>query len=115
MVVTLNKKATFGTTLTYEQANHDKNIQEMSGGTCRRSLLNIQVIFLYGFEAVQGQIVVGLTEHSDLPRLRPLTLTSQTRQQTGPEHQRSLVTVITRQFSPDLVVRRSLVSSYVSF
>lgn len=88
----------------------------MSGGTRRRRLLNIQVIFLDGFEAVEGQIVVGLTEHSDLPRLRPLTLTSQTQQQqTGPEHRRSLLTVITRQFSPDLVVRRSLVSSYVSF
>lgn len=52
-------------------------MREIIGGV-ESCLLNIQVIFLYGFEAVQSQIIVRLTEHSDLPRLKLFTLISQT-------------------------------------
>lgn len=75
-----------------------------------RSLLYVQIVFLYGFEAVEGQIVVRLREHSHLPQLRPFTLTAQTRH-TSSERQRSSVTVITCRPSADLVVRGGLASS----
>lgn len=52
-------------------------VREIIGGV-ERCLLNIQVILLDGFEAVQSQIIVRLTEHSDLPQLKLFTLISQT-------------------------------------
>lgn len=48
-----------------------------------RDLLNIQIIFLYGFEAVQCQIVVRLTEHADLPWLKLFTLINTNTQSTS--------------------------------
>lgn len=91
--------------------------REIMGGVCGRGLLNIQIIFLHGFESVQGQVVVRLTEHSDLPQLRPLTLTSQTcRAQcsasvAGHVHHLFMMSLILS----DLVISESLVSSLVSF
>lgn len=52
-------------------------VREIIGGV-ESCLLNIQVILLDGFEAVQSQIIVRLTEHSDLPQLKLFTLISQT-------------------------------------
>lgn len=40
----------------------------------KRGLLHIQVILLDGFEAVQSQVIVRLTKHSDLPRLELFSL-----------------------------------------
>lgn len=45
-----------------------------SGRLKTRGLLHIQVILLDGLEAVQSQVIVGLAEHSDLPRLELLRL-----------------------------------------
>lgn len=42
----------------------------------KRGLLHIQVILLDGFEAVQSQVIVRLTKHSDLPRLELFSLRS---------------------------------------
>lgn len=42
----------------------------------KRGLLHIQVILLNGFEAVQSQVIVRLTKHSDLPRLELFSLRS---------------------------------------
>lgn len=41
-----------------------------------RGLLRVQVVLLDGFETVQGQVIVRLTEHSDLPRLELFHLRS---------------------------------------
>lgn len=46
------------------------------GNGVKRGLLRVQVVLLDGFETVQGQVIVRLTEHSDLPRLELFNLRS---------------------------------------
>lgn len=88
----------------------------------RGFLLNIQIIFLYGFEAVQSQIIVRLTEHSDLPWLDLFTLiyhkhTKHRADFTSPVfkqlHHLYFVIIVT--IISDLVISRSLVPFFVSF
>lgn len=86
-------------------------------------LLNVQIIFLYGFEAVQSQVVVRLTEHADLPGLRLFTLTNTNTQGAvmTSHHQLRLrrfsldiIIIIIFVTISDLVIGRSLVSFFVS-
>lgn len=65
-------------------------LREISEGV--KSLLNVQIIFLYGFEAVQSQIIERLTEHTDLPRLKLFSLkNTNTQRRVVTDHRESLI------------------------
>ena len=51
----------------------------MHAGDCIRlsNILEVEVVFLYGLEAVESQVVVRLAEHANLPWLGLLTLNAQ--------------------------------------
>lgn len=86
--------------------------QSRSGRFNKRSLLHIQVILLDGFEAVQSQVIVRLAKHSDLPRLELFSL----RPHKSKFQLIAMMLIITlTRHESDLVVRRSLLSFFVSF
>lgn len=65
-------------------------LREISEGV--KSLLNVQIIFLYGFKAVQSQIIERLTEHTDLPRLKLFSLkNTNTQRRVVTDHRESLI------------------------